>query len=198
MNYIRRTGYCVVMGLLAVASAIAACAPGGEAGGADEGVSSRGQTICNNDCDPGGDDDDDLPGGGGGTPTAYPIITFWEGNDCQQDQVGWFGATQLKAENPPSPAITIPNTGGSGWENDEARSMRLFHIPEGTRFKVCNSPSCSTNESWAVIRVVKNITDRCVYSFQFNYSPNQDEYVIDELHGSGLDGAVSRVEVYRW
>lgn len=193
MDQLRRTECCLVTGLLAIASALAACAPEAPAArGADEGVSTLGQTLCNNDCEPPGDDD--LPGG---TPTPYPVITFWEGNDCQQDQVGWFGASTLTRPAPPSPAITIPNTGGSGWENDEARSMRLFHIPEGTRFKVCNSPSCSPNESWAMIRLVKDVGDRCVYSFQFNHSPNQGDYVIDELHGTGLDGAVSRVEVYR-
>jgi hypothetical protein len=124
-----------------------------------------------------------------------PIITFKEGNGCTQDQVGWFTISA-------SP-YTIPNTSGSGWVNDEARSMDLFGMPAGTLIYVFNSPNDSRIkceapfmfcDDWTRLEVLNPVSYKCVYSFQTS-DPYGDVDV--QYHSAGgLDGQVSRVEVY--
>ncbi|HZI04137.1 MAG TPA: hypothetical protein VEZ71_08960, partial [Archangium sp.] len=138
------------------------------------------EAICET-CEPG----DDTGGGGGGSGGSFPVITFWEGNDCTQDQVGWYPATSLP--------MNIPNTSGSGWVNDEARSMRLFNIQAGTVIRVYDSSSGSTSAPWAEITVNRFIANRCIYSFQVPWC--DADYKLDLRYRGTLDGKVSLVRV---
>jgi hypothetical protein len=165
----------VVMG-----AALCAAACGPEGGTAEEPSGTTSQAAVCADCEPGG-------GGGGGYDSngTYPVVTFWEGNGCTQDQVGWFSAASLPT--------TIPNTSGSGWVNDEARSMLLTNIKAGTVIRVYDNGSGSTSDDWAEIRVNRNIESRCVYSFQLS---NQDaDFTLNVHYRDGLDGKVSRVTI---
>lgn len=124
-----------------------------------------------------------------------PIITFREGNGCTQDQVGWFLVSSMP--------YVIPNASGSGWVNDEARSAQMFGMPAGTVIYVFNSPNDSRwkceapfsfCDDWARIEVLRATADKCISSFQ-TADPAGDLAIKYHAAG-GLDGQVSRVEIY--
>jgi hypothetical protein len=112
-----------------------------------------------------------------------PVITFWEDNHCGGDQVGWYiyntGGT------------VMPNSGGSGWVNDEARSMMLFRVPAGTVFRVYNSPSGSLGDDWTEIVVHQYAEQLCIGSFQSTVPTAY--YSLRYCDDGGLDGKVSLV-----
>ncbi|WNG43614.1 hypothetical protein F0U60_05530 [Archangium minus] len=89
---------------------------------------------------------------------ASPVIQFREGNGCSQDQVGWY----IYNGN----WMTMPNSSGSGWVNDEARSMMLYRIPANTFIRVYNSDSGSLGADWAEIKINEYIDQLCIHSFE--------------------------------
>ncbi|QRK12133.1 hypothetical protein JQX13_20090 [Archangium violaceum] len=115
-----------------------------------------------------------------------PVVTFWEGNGCSQDQVGWY-----IYNNTP---MIMPNSGGSGWVNDEARSMMLFRMPANTIVRVYNSGSGSHSEDWAEI-VVKEYADQlCIHSFED--AVDNAAYSLRYCRYNGdLDGKVSQARI---
>ena len=115
---------------------------------------------------------------------ASPSITFWEGNFCGGDQVGSYPYNTA--------ATIIPNSGGSGWSNDEARSMKLFQVPVGTVIRVYNSASGSHGDDWAEIVVNQYAEQLCVTSFEVSGTPNP-HYSLRYCDTGGLDGKVSQV-----
>jgi hypothetical protein len=111
-----------------------------------------------------------------------PIITFWEGNDCSQDQVGWYTYNGT--------AMSMPNSSGSGWVNDEARSMMLFRIPANTFIRVYNSGSGSLGADWAEIKINEYIDQLCIHSFEDAIFSTAFEVHYCRYDGD-LDGKVS-------
>jgi hypothetical protein len=116
------------------------------------------------------------------TSLAPSVITFWEDNGCGGDQVGWY--TYYDSY------LSMPNTSGSGWVNDEARSIRLFRVQPGTVIRVYDNSSGSlSSDDWAEITVNRYVEDLCVYSFQVPVS-NMD-YTLVYCNDGNLDGKVS-------
>ncbi|ADO73113.1 hypothetical protein [Stigmatella aurantiaca] len=111
-----------------------------------------------------------------------PVITFWENNGCGGDQVGWYIYNDA--------AMIMPNASGSGWVNDEARSMMLFRVNAGTIIRVYNSPSGSHTDDWAEITLKRYVDELCIGSFE-SASPNAD-YSLRYCDEGGLDGKVSQ------
>jgi hypothetical protein len=110
------------------------------------------------------------------------VITFWEGNGCQQDQVGWY---------PYSGAPTIiPNSSGSGWSNDEARSMMLFRAPQGMIIRLYDNGSGYHNDDWAEIRLNSYADQLCIPSFEEEV--DNTAYSLRHCNYNGLDGRVSQ------
>ncbi|ADO71571.1 hypothetical protein [Stigmatella aurantiaca] len=115
---------------------------------------------------------------------ASPVITFWEGNFCGGDQVGSYPYNTA--------ATLIPNSSGSGWSNDEARSMKLFQVPVGTVIRVYNSASGSHGDDWSEIVINQYVEQLCVTSFEVTGTPNP-YYSLRYCDTGGLDGKVSQV-----
>ncbi|MDC0708690.1 hypothetical protein POL68_09440 [Stigmatella sp. ncwal1] len=111
-----------------------------------------------------------------------PIITFWENNGCGGDQVGWYVYNNA--------AMIMPNASGSGWVNDEARSMMLFRVDAGTIIRVYDSPSGSHSDDWAEITLKRYVSELCISSFEYA-SPN-DDYSLRYCDEGNLDGKVSQ------
>ncbi|HEU4406678.1 MAG TPA: hypothetical protein VFS43_15530 [Polyangiaceae bacterium] len=182
MNHVRRSMHYGRVCLLAALLPLGACAePAEPAPGEGEDVATVEQKQVCADCEPDGGG-----GGGGGTSGDYPIITFWEDNDCGGSQVGWFSATNIP--------MKIPNASGSGWVNDEAKSVRLFNIPAGTVLRVYDSSVPDLTDDWSTIYVKRFVADLCVYSFQVTWD-DVDHTVVRNHIRDGLDGKVSLVRV---
>ncbi|AKQ66803.1 hypothetical protein A176_003715 [Myxococcus hansupus] len=111
----------------------------------------------------------------------------------------------------PSNPILIPDEsshriGLAGWKNDEARSMKLIRWPAGVRVRVCDSPSCATNDDWTDYRFKVYTPEQCIHTFEplppyydpeygwvtttQHLSPFRDTYW---HYVNGLDGKVSKI-----
>jgi ABC-type histidine transport system ATPase subunit len=81
--------------------------------------------------------------------------------------------------------------------NDEARSAVIKQAAADTEIVLYDSPSGATDDDFTVIKVIKDIAlgnDQLIPTFEDNY---ETEYVIvSYIHNNGLDGKVSRVEIY--
>lgn len=117
-----------------------------------------------------------------------PVITFWEDNGCQADQVGWY----LYHGTP----TIMPNSSGSGWSNDEARSLMLFRAPEGMIIRVYDSGSGSHNDDWAEIRIKQYADQLCIPSFE-DVMDNA-AYSLRFCRHNGLDGKVSQARAQNY
>ncbi|WP_434390340.1 hypothetical protein [Melittangium boletus] len=111
-----------------------------------------------------------------------PVITFWSGNGCVSNQVGWYTY--------PGGAIIMPNSTGSGWVNDEARSLMLFRAPQGLIIRVYDSPSGAHNDDWAEITIKQYADQLCIPSFE-DVMDNA-AYSLRFCRHNGLDGKVSQ------
>ncbi|WGV98279.1 hypothetical protein QF117_05320 [Vibrio sp. YMD68] len=81
-----------------------------------------------------------------------------------------------------------------GCDNDEARSLTLRDVPEGTSIRIYDDPKLSTNDDYIVIKVKEDIfTDYIIGSFEQSYS---DESVsVTYYEDNGLNGKVSSVRI---
>ncbi|MCX4024832.1 hypothetical protein H0A36_10930 [Endozoicomonas sp. SM1973] len=114
-------------------------------------------------------------------------ITFWEGNGATQDRVGNIlsGGESYDIEC---------KKGDYGFQNDEARSMKLEGVPGPTIMWVYDSPSASKDDDWAKITIIGDISDTVVVS-SFNSSANLDNgnVKVESHYKNGLDGKISRI-----
>ncbi len=121
-------------------------------------------------------------GARGSASLAPPVITFWEDNGCRGDQVGWYVYNDSH--------LSMPNSSGSGWVNDEAKSIRLFRVQPGTVIRVYDNSSGSlSTDDWAEITVNRYVEDLCVYSFEVPVS--SVDYTLIYCDDGNLDGKVS-------
>ncbi|WLQ16975.1 hypothetical protein O5O45_13735 [Hahella aquimaris] len=116
-------------------------------------------------------------------------ISFWEGNGATQDQVGntLSGGTSYDINC---------KDGDHGFQNDEARSMKLEGIPGPTIMWVYDSPSASKDDDWAKIVIKGDIQDSVVVG-TFNSSGSYDNgnVTVESHYNNGLDGKISRIMI---
>ncbi|WP_247235534.1 hypothetical protein [Telluribacter sp. SYSU D00476] len=125
-----------------------------------------------------------------GSKKASGRLIFHEGNKCSQE-VKMYVNTQ--------DGLTFKQ-GGSGFVNDEARSLTLENVEQGTLIYIYDSPEGSKDDDWCTIKAKKNITRRCIDSFQHNIKDDEVELVFYGNNNSpnALDGKVSRIEVIKF
>jgi hypothetical protein len=114
------------------------------------------------------------------------VITFYEGNNGTQDVVAKFGddATvdlDLKSDN-----MGIPN--------NEARSVTLSWVRPGTRIRVYDSPSGSTDDDWTDI-YVRQLREMIVIT-AFDKNVDNADVQVSWHKDNGIDGKVSRIRIY--
>ncbi len=84
--------------------------------------------------------------------------------------------------------------------------MKVFRWPAGVRVRVCDSPSCATNDDWTDIRFKQYTSEVCIHSFDppppyydpaygwvsfiNDLSPSRDTFW---NYHNGLDGKVSKL-----
>ncbi len=125
-------------------------------------------------------------------------IKFWEGNGCDQDNLGSVKVGDCEGEGH---CVTWGDT--KSWNlketddwipNDEARSCTLKDVPAGTVITLYDSPDGDKDDDWTQITVNQRTTnDVCVPSFEDDFS---DEWYTQNYHkNNGLQGKVSRIKV---
>ncbi|MEM1178425.1 MAG: M12 family metallopeptidase, partial [Acidobacteriota bacterium] len=116
--------------------------------------------------------------------TYFPNFTFYEGNAATQERVCAFGAI----------AQTVKfKQDGFTCENDEARSVRLNHVPPGVSLVLYDDPDCHQNDDWTVIRSLDSVTNFIVPSFESALTTG--DVKVTPHPNNGLDGKVSCVQV---
>lgn len=78
--------------------------------------------------------------------------------------------------------------------NDDARSVELKNIKEGTVVKVYDSPNGSLSDDYSIIKANKDINNLRINSLEMNIANNEISMV--NIYNNGLNGKVSRFEVY--
>jgi hypothetical protein len=118
-------------------------------------------------------------------PYAPGTIVFRDQNGCS--------GTERVGRTSDAPGQSIRLGGSSGFMDDEARSVRLVDVREGTEIRVYDDSNAGEDDDWALIRVLQRVPDYCVPSFQRDYD---DRTVSVRFHRhNGLDGKVSHVRV---
>lgn len=114
-------------------------------------------------------------------------LQFMEGNDCTQNAVFNISTDDSR---------TI-RKGDGEFFNDEARSVTISGVPRGTIIYIYDSPDGAKNDVWCKIKVRKDISSRCIGSFQKSFKDDEIELIYSKKDDSpnALDGKVSRVEV---
>ncbi|WP_052704080.1 hypothetical protein [Vibrio nigripulchritudo] len=116
------------------------------------------------------------------------VITFWEGNGATQDQVG----NALEADQHYS--IDCKD-GDQGFDNDEARSVKLVNIKSPVTITVYDSPDKSKDDDWTRIEVTEAFEGEVVVrTFEESGKPHQ-AVEVSYYSDNGLDGKVSYIEV---
>ncbi|MFJ4144863.1 hypothetical protein [Pseudomonas sp. NPDC089734] len=83
-----------------------------------------------------------------------------------------------------------------GCENDEAQSMSLSGIAQGTRITVFDNPSGNRSDDYAIIDVKRNIgINEDIVIPSFEQHRDNANYQIVFARNNGLSGKVSRIEV---
>lgn len=111
-------------------------------------------------------------------------IIFYEGNYASQNIVCGIGTKQYRKFS----------SGNYGCENDEARSAKLVNVQAGTVIKVYDSSSGSENDDFSIIKVKRFAKSVVIRSFEAN--ANNSDYSLDFYRNNGLDGKISRFEIY--
>ncbi|WNG59973.1 hypothetical protein F0U59_38570 [Archangium gephyra] len=115
-----------------------------------------------------------------------PVITFWSNTGCPNGtQVGWYIYNNT--------AMIMPNSSGSGWVNDEAKSLMVFRMPAGTIIRVYDSPSGAHDDDWAEIVINEYAPQLCVSSFEDPV--NNAAYSLRWCRHNGLNGKVSQARM---
>ncbi|CCN49561.1 hypothetical protein MADA3029_510121 [Vibrio nigripulchritudo MADA3029] len=116
------------------------------------------------------------------------VITFWEGNGATQDQVG----NALEADQHYS--IDCKD-GDQGFDNDEARSVKLVNIKSPVTITVYDSPDKSKDDDWTRIEVTEAFEGEVIVrTFEESGKPHQ-AVEVSYYSDNGLDGKVSYIEV---
>ena len=82
-----------------------------------------------------------------------------------------------------------------GCANDEARSVILLNLPAGAMLIVYDDPGCSKNDDYTVIKVLEDITEVVIGSFEGGTPPPSIYFY--HGHNNGLDGRVSCIQISR-
>jgi len=118
-------------------------------------------------------------------------MVFYEGNDATQDRL-----------------FTLSTDKSDSWdckhsdacENDEARSVKLYHVKPGTRIYVYDSPEGSTDDDWTEI-LVKQYKSEEITINSFEEDRDDKEVSVDyhppppDGEKKNLDGKVSYIKV---
>jgi hypothetical protein len=117
----------------------------------------------------------------GSDSLADGSITFYEGNSGTQNVV-----CILKSY------IDQTISGGT-CEHDEARSLKLTDVEQGTKIWLYDDPDCTTADDYCEITVRRDIASYTVDSFELWYD---DDYIrVRWYQDNGLDGKVSCIEI---
>lgn len=111
-------------------------------------------------------------------------ITFFEGGDGSQDNVGGITTDE-------SCDINFKKSHGR-FKNDEARSLRVWYAAPGTIIKVYDDPNGKESDDWAEIRVLSD-KDFVVRSFEEDRVSS--DYSITYHRKNGLKGKVSHLRI---
>jgi hypothetical protein len=117
-------------------------------------------------------------------PPAWAEYVFREGNGGQQDVVCTLPQAILTVNFQSDPYSC---------ENDEARSVVLNNIPAGAMLVVYDDPGCGTGDDYTRIRVLENISQVTIGTFEGGSYPPSISY--QHFHDNGLDGKVSCAEI---
>jgi hypothetical protein len=112
-------------------------------------------------------------------------ISFWEGNNCTEDPVGWMTDR--------SGSFATDGATNGGFENDEARSLSLSSAKAGTIIRVYDSSSGSQSDDWTQIFAKSNVST-CLGTFESSFS--NSSLRVDHHPVDNLDGKVSLVTTY--
>ena len=114
-------------------------------------------------------------------------MVFYEGNDATQDRIFSFSTETSRSWNCKK----------GDCENDEARSVVLYHVKPGTRIYIYDSPKSKEEDrkkdDWTEIKVKKYIAKVVIGSFEKNR--DEDDVYVEYHKHNGLDGKVSYIEV---
>jgi hypothetical protein len=112
---------------------------------------------------------------------AQGAMVFYEGNEGREEPIFVYYGWQRVSQRVP--------------ENDEARSLKLFEVREGTEIFLWDSPQGSFTDDWCRIIVKKTtpVEGYLIGSFERSID---DEYIhLKYEPDNGLDGKVSRIEI---
>ncbi|OEF04438.1 hypothetical protein [Vibrio genomosp. F10] len=120
--------------------------------------------------------------------TMVPEFEFHEGTQATQDTVcnltvdpGGYDTVNFKTDD-------------YGCDNDEAKSLTLRNVPQGTIISIYDNPKLSRNDDYTVITVNEDIIEGYVIgSFEHSYSDSSVDVVYYE--DNGLNGKVSSVRI---
>lgn len=121
---------------------------------------------------------------------SQPTFTFWEGNNCTQDNLGSVPADQngqwdLKASGAPI-------------KNDEARSCTISNVAAGVVLELFDSADASKRDDWAEIHMLQPVSSMCIGTFEQNIDTPTISMTYHPSGGivnNGLDGKVSNIKV---
>ena len=134
-----------------------------------------------------------------GPSLAASKAVFYEGNGCDQDRLGqiYVGDCDDKKQCVELGEAKSYNLTNGKWSipNDEARSVKLNDLPEGTIIKVFDDPNRSKKDDWTEITVRQDLSLQtvCVPSFDKDF---RDEWIDVEYHEvNGIQGKVSNIRI---
>lgn len=119
---------------------------------------------------------------------AFPVaaeIEFYGDDKARGKPMGTLLDTESKKLN-------LKDT--SGWANDKVRSLKLKSVTQGTRIRLFDSPEGSTGDDWVEITVKQS--HRVVIIPTLELTTENKYYKQSFTHKNGLNGKVSRIEVY--
>lgn len=122
---------------------------------------------------------------------AQAEIELYEGNKAKEDTVCIITLQQLANRNN---SINFKSD-NQGCENDEARSLALDNVAQGTIIRVYDDSHCNTEDDWTEIRVKENVDYFKVNTFEQDYSSNEVEVKYNKVNG--IDGKVSCIALKR-
>ena len=117
---------------------------------------------------------------------AWAGYVFHEGNGGSQDIVCTLPQSVLEVNFKNDPYSC---------ENDEARSVVLNNLPAGAMLIVYDDPGCGTGDDYTRIRVLENISQVTIGTFEGGSYPSSIHY--QHFPDNGLDGKVSCVQISR-
>ena len=117
-------------------------------------------------------------------------IVLYEGNNRSQDVL-----CRLPLPAFGSSVVHNLTSDNYGCENDEARSLLLRNVPQGTVITVYDSSNCSQGDDYTIITVTRNTAWSVVNTFESDFS---DNYLHSNYRTAGdIDGKVSCVRISR-